>query len=671
MNKLKHKISENNTENTPKEKTGILANLHKKEHPSQKEKVIKDKEIEKELKSIYRDNKGAMPNLTKLDIIPQNRLRNTIFIMIGVLLLISLFTFLGFFIFQPKPKFGGDKVNLEIKAPFTLNSGEDIHYEMRLTNNEEVSLTKVRLDVYLPTGFIFINSNLPIRSENPEANSNIKTWEINDLFPERSQIILINGRLIGSVNSKQTVSATLSYTPANFNSEFAKNGSMTTEITGSLLDFSLEHSAQIANSEITEITAKIINNSKETGLTNLEFDLNFPPEFTLIDSQILLPDQTAAKLPKIDKNFKAEASPKIINLASLLPQEEKKILFRGKFDVTESKSIDLNFQAKLKGAADEYFLQKEENFSVEIIKGELLTNLIIQGSNQDKAINFGDNLNFLLSLENKSKKTLGDIKVRAVLDSTILDWNTLNDKNNGILEENQILWTKDQIPALNLLLPEDEIEIAFQIKLKSPQDLKKIKPEDSLVKSFFEAQINKMDNNDIDELISQSNTIINELNTDLAFQGQGRYFGDNSETLGSGPLPPIVGQKTTYKIFWKLTNSLHEISDIEVKTKLPGNINYEGKENISTGNIFKNQNNELVWQIARIPNTVTEATANFEISLTPQSADVGKILTLLQEGTVIATDSQTKGQITLSFSGLTTNLDSDPLGKNKGLIQAE
>lgn len=648
----------------------ILNNLQKKEHPTKEEKINKDKEIETELKSIYRDNKGAMPNLTKLDFIPKNRIRNLIILIISFLLIVFIFSVLGFFVFQPKPKFTSNKVALEIKAPFTANSGENINYQIKLTNNEDVSLTNIQLDVFFPSGFIFSDSSKEPLALEEEKKSNIRTWKINDLFTGKSEMLNINGYIIGPLASKQVISATINYIPANFSSEFQKNSAMTTEISGGLLDLTSAHAAQIANAEIIEIKAMAKNTSTDTELNNIQIDFNFPAEFALIDSQVLISDQDTVSLPKIDKNFKYKTAPDTINFDLLLPQEEKNILYRGKFEVGESKSLELNLQVKLKGPAEEYYVQKEDKFNLEIIKGDLLTNLIVQGSNQNKAVNFGDALSYLLTLENKSKKTLGDIKVRAVIDSPVVAWAALDDKNNGIYEEGQILWTKDQIPALALLLPEDEINIDFTIDLKSLANLKKYKAEDLLVKSFFETQINTINNTDT-ELISQSNTIINELNSDLKLQVDGRYFGANSETLGSGPLPPIVGQKTTYKIFWALTNSLHEITDIEVKARLPDYINYEGRENYSTGNIFKNQNNEIVWQIARIPNTVNEATAQFDISLTPRSEDVLKILTLIQGINLIATDNQTKGQITLSSPGLTTNLDTDPLGKGKGLIQAE
>lgn len=649
-------------------KTGLAA--EKKYHQKIKEKKIsREKKIEKELKNIYRQD-GKMPEMARLEHKKRSRFRGLI-ILIFTLFIIFAVSVLGSFVFQPKPKFSGDKVSLEIKAPFNTVSGERIDYEIKIYNGEEVSLTKTNLYVYLPSGFIFENSNLPPKLEQKEdtesINPSIKNFELGDLFSQQIQIINITGKLIGPVSSIQTISTTLSYYPVNFNSEFQKNNSFSTQIVDSLLDLNLEYPSQTANLETTNFIIGLKNKSQATEISNLQIELNYSSEFTLSESQLIQEDK---KNPVTKEKLNKGAIQKIWSIEKLLPQEEVKIKFTGQFNVDLSKSLDFNLKLRVRGPTEDYIDQKEQKFSIEVVKGDLLTNLIINGFGQNKPIDFGGTINCLLKLENKSSKVLGDIKVRAVLDSPLLDWNSLNDQNKGIRQDNQILWTKNQIPALSLLIPEQEVEIPFQIKLKDNEGLSGYKEEDFKVKSFFEAQINKIDNKDA-QVVVPSNTIINEINTDLGLQAQVRYFANDSSTIGSGPLPPIVGQKTSYKVFLKLTNSLHEITNIKVLAKLPDYVTYEGKENISTGTLAKTEQNQVVWEISRIPASVKESTAEFEISITPLMSDVNKILTLIPQISLEATDGQTQTVVTKSLLGLTTSLESDNLGKNKGVVQAQ
>ncbi len=648
-----------------KKKTKSLKTRGKAEKKQKPKIVSKSKEIEKGLKSIYQDGKGKMPNMANIEFKKRNNIFNLVILIIIILVIIFTVSFLGFLVFQPKAKFTGEKINLEIKAPFNAVSGEKVTYQIKYANAEDTAFSQAKLFVYLPYGFIFESSNKkPAADTNDEKGySNIKKWQLNNISGGESGTLEITGKLIGSQNTKQQISATLSYIPVNFSSEFQKTVSFNTEITDSLVDFEIEYPNQVANQEKAEFNIKLKNNSQDIDLNNLQVELNYPAQFTLNQSKIIANEEEKKSIDDEEKN-----APKIWAIDNLAAQAEKDINFQGEFQVEESQTLEFNIKVKLKGPADEYFIQGEKKFTIEVIKGELLNNLIIQGSNQNKPVNFGGTLNYLLSIQNKSKNTLGDLKVRLISDSPFLNWSTLKDDGNGINEGHQILWTKEQTPELAVLFPEDEIEINIQIKLKDYQ--KKYKEEDYQVRSFFETQINKIDNKQA-EVVNESNIIINEINTNLNLKTEGRYFDENNQTIGSGPLPPIVGQKTSYKIFWTITNSLHDIENIEVKAKLPDYVSFENQENTSAGNLYKNQNNEVVWQISRIPTAINESTAEFEISITPSQNDADKILTLLPKIDIEATDSQTQGRIFKTYQGITTNLDNDPLAKGKGLVQEE
>ncbi len=644
----------------------------KKELQTYSSKLVKSnkKEIEKGLKKIYQDDKGKMPKMTGLEFKEKNKTLKSLIILIFVLSILFFVSFIGFLTFQPTPKFNGSKINIEIKGPFNVISGESISYELKYTNSEDIDLTNTNLEVYLPNGFIFDNASITPEIKESDTNSgfsNIKTWRLDDIKQNETKSLTIEGKLIGNINSKQTISATLSYIPSNFSSEFQKTISFNTEINDSLLELDLEYSKQTANEDETEFNFKIINNSNEIDLSDIELEFNYPEEFTLLRSQIIDPRDNQDQLIEEDLDNNEIKTQKIWAIDNLLYQNDLQIKLQGKFDVHESTAVDLGIKLKLRGPDNEYFVQRDERITIDIIKGELLTNLIVQGSNQNKAVNFEDRLSFLLNIQNKSKTTLGDLKVRAVIDSKLLDWSSLDDSNDGLLESGQILWTKDQIPELAVLFPEEEIDIMFQIDLKDYQSVKKYNSDDLQIRSFFEAQINKIDNQNTQTKV-ESNTIINDVNSNLSLNAQARYFDDNNRAVGSGPLPPIIGQETSYKIYWEINNSLHEIKNIELKADLPDYVQFNDNQNISTGSLFR-KDNQIIWQISRTPETITSSKAEFEISINPSSDDVHKILNLLSDIKLTATDSQTNTQIEKTLAGLTTNLDGDPLGESKGLIQ--
>lgn len=628
---------------------------------------FKSKEFEKELRKIYQDDKGKLPPMTSLEFNKKRTITKVLAFIIISLGVIFAAAFAGLLLFQPASKFTGEKLNLEIKAPFSAASGEKMTYLINYYNQEDISLTKNSLTVYLPQGFIYESASSEPLPQEGTAQTNIKTWPINDLLPKQQGGLEIKGTLIANINSKQTISATLSYTPANFNSEFQKSVSFNTEVAQSLLDWEIKAPNQTNNESEANFSLILTNKSPEIDLNNIQIEVTMPREFTLAESQITdVETEEAQKIPQEEKDGEITLQ-KTWTIDKLPAQKQKRLDFKGKFTIEENKKLEFNFKAKIKGVNDEYYLQKEETISIDALKGELLTDLIINGSNQNQAVNFSDPMNYLLTVKNKSKKALGDVKIRFVSDSPFLDWDSLKDENKGIREDNQILWTKEQIQKLNLILPEEELEIKIQINLKNADQAKQYKPEERQIKSFFEAQVNEIDSAATD-IVIESNTIINEINTDLTLQASARYYDNNSQAIGSGPIPPKVGEKTTYKIYWTLSNSLNELQNIEIKAKLPDYASL-GNKNASAGNIFVNQSNEVVWQISRIPNTIDKSTAELEISITPKQENIDKILTILPEINLQATDTVTNSRIDKNTPGLTTNLEGDPLAEGKGLVQ--
>jgi uncharacterized repeat protein (TIGR01451 family) len=96
----------------------------------------------------------------------------------------------------------------------------------------------------------------------------------------------------------------------------------------------------------------------------------------------------------------------------------------------------------------------------------LSLNLIINGSTQDQPINFEQTLTYSIVYKNLGQSDLSNVIINLDLDSEILDFSTLEDKNNGRRDNQRLTWGKDEISGLALLRPLDEgtIDIAIQVK---------------------------------------------------------------------------------------------------------------------------------------------------------------------------------------------------------------
>ena len=169
---------------------------------------------------------------------------------------------------------------------------------------------------------------------------------------------------------------------------------------------------------------------------------------------------------------------------------------------------------------------------------------------------------------------------------------------------------------------------------------------------------------------NRSNTIVNKINSDLKFSEAVRYFSQDNIPVGTGPLPPQVGQTTTYKVYWNLTNNLHELSDLSVKVNLPDYVSWDGKERATVGKVsYLSGENAIVWEIGRLPITVFQASAEFSISVVPREEDRNTIMVLLPGSKISATDAETGAVLTQSTKAKTTKLEDDEIGKGDGIVE--
>lgn len=613
--------------------------------PSPKEQAKIAPAIQKELMNIYKDETG-LPDMSKLERKKSHRLRNISIIVMAVLLLIAGATWLGLAFFGGINKFSGDNINVEIQGPHDFTSGEEIIYIIKYSNREKLPISRIEIFVQYPQGFIF-------KSAEPQAtNENNNQWSLGTLAKGGEGEIKITGRLLGNIDSDKTITAYFDYRPANFNSDFQEVANFNTRISSSVIDVELGPPEEIIAGEPAEFTIKYKNNFQES-FKNLKIILFKPDDFKLESSSPEISEEGSVWLIK-----------------ELIPAEEQKIDFIGIFSSDIEGSQEMIVQIELQNDEGEWYLQQEKNFIVEVLKGELIVNLIINGSDDNQTINFGDTLNYSLVYKNKGKTAVKDLIIQANLVGNLIDWETFKDENGGKKEGSKIIWTSEEIKELALAKKDDEGVINWQIKIRERSDFKEEESIDSSLMSWVTIGliIGEEEGSRAQTSIT-SKTIINELNSDLHLGSRGRYFNDDNIAVGSGPIPPEVGKPTTYRILWELTNSVHEVSNIKVKTVLPGNVYWTGKSVVGAGQLNFNVNTrEIIWSINRLPLTVRKLESSFEVSITPAAEDEGTSLVLIPETTLEAYDRKTGEQIFSAAGAIDTNLEGDPVVEGKGIV---
>ncbi len=168
---------------------------------------------------------------------------------------------------------------------------------------------------------------------------------------------------------------------------------------------------------------------------------------------------------------------------------------------------------------------------------------------------------------------------------------------------------------------------------------------------------------------------ITPLTTPLVFESFGRYASPEGDQLGRGALPPRVGQKTSYWIFWNIDGTTNPLQNVQITGTLPKNVRATGKQTSSEsrGVTIDMETRTVSWNpgtVSPTRNPLSQVfSAAFEVEIIPEKAQIGSNAPLLTNIFFSGNDTFTGAALTRSLPNVTTNLPNDRLAKNKGLVK--
>jgi uncharacterized repeat protein (TIGR01451 family) len=563
------------------------------------------------------------------------------------------------FIFFSNNGAADEHVQLNIKGPEKVTVGQEVTYTISYSNIGDIDIKNAKLIVQEPHGF-------QITKTEPEVNG--RSWDLADLFVGQRGKIELTGRIIDNPEVEQKLTAMLIFVPLNFNSEFTIERSFNIALMPPELgiEANLPQTITLGEKFALEITLK---NENLDPIENLKLAVAYPPDFnvTYTDKAGLQGDNEW-----LISDFEPAAEQKM-KIEGYFPEEMS-------IETSEDRLQDFQIEIQYPNQDQQFFTQQEKTVTTKIVDQAFVAYMIINGSSENKNVNLEDILHFSVVYQNKGDKTFNDLRVQAVINSQpdqVLDWDEINDEEFGQIEKTDqgraITWSSLQIPELEKISPDEEGTIDFSIPIKSFDEIE-------------DADVNQLGNNVIEAYTVlqltddagtalptiESSKITLGLNSNVTLNNQALYYFEDGTPIGSGPLPPKAGAKTSYVVFWELQNDLHELENIKIKTTLGDKVNWLDKTLISAGEIdYDEDTKELIWSLNRLPLSAEQASLTFHIELEPSRQDIGKLMILLNNTILTAQDSVTGDIITITDNVLTTNLDEDEFGMGKGVVASE
>jgi len=640
---------------------------------------VREQEMDSHLAEIYSGRNGERINVQKMNIKKRAGFFKRLLRWLVILAVLAGAGYLAYWY-----GWGGsndlNSLDFSIQAPDQVLAGDSLTYQITYHNPTKYVFSHLHLELQYPDSFVFASSS-------PTSTSGNYGWDLPDLAPGANATLTVNGSLIAQPAAAAVIFGHLSYTPAGFSSQFKADASASTTVSGPGFQVDLNYSGTAFVNQDNDMTL-VLHDVQDNRLGNFNISFSLPANAS---AAVVLPSgasstaPTATTTPVSATTTPAAATSRpgattsnpvfaitkaggtawqVSGVVPGLDRTEIPLTYRVK-QKSDNLTITVQLAKVLEDGQSYVFWQK--SFQPQLVTSDLNLTMTLNGSKDDGALNAGQPLNYSLTYANHGSNTFQDVVIMASVNGALVDWSSLADANKGEAQNGAIVWTKSDIPALAAIAPGASGAINFSLKLRPFQD-SDIGQNLSVV-SYSQYGINGQAAKNQDNI---SNTITGQLNSDLSLTEAIRYFDANNVPVGSGPLPPQVGSQTSFKVYWTVKNSLHELADTRVVFALPSYVAWNNNNVTNVGNLYYDDaNHQVVWDIGRLPISVYQVSAEFGISLTPAVGDRNKILVLSPGSTVSALDTVTNETIMQKTGAKTTKLEDDSVAglNNSGVVQ--
>jgi hypothetical protein len=609
-------------------------------------------------------------DLNQEDFYDKPKKNNGDLIRICFLVLLLFFVFAYFSYSKGHSSFANEKVRVSIEASDQIGSGDETSFTVSCINDNRVSLTNAKLEIFFPDNFIMKSSDQKI-----EQSGQAFYWNLQNIGAQSTTKIRVYGKVIGKIGEEKIFKAVLSFRPSNFNSDFQSQGTKSSKISSIPVELNLNFPESIKDSSESELTFSYKNKSdRDFGKVKLEAE--FPANFIYINSTPTLTKVNGSEnIYSLEGDNFSKGTDITVKISGSFQSQNDKETVKARIYLLEEN-----------GTMTEY---DEETKDINMIKTEILISQTINNTSEYNA-NKNESLNYQINFKNQSGQEIKGLVLKSALDGNF-DLKSLK-TDKGTVSGNNITWNAINVPELASLMPGSVGSVTFTVNVIDHFDITKESDKNYTLKNI--ASISSFGSSsgsqNIENVIAK-NEIDSKVKAFLYLDAKG-YFNDDGRIQNGGQIPPKVGQQTFYTIHWSVRNFFNDTENIRVTAVLPQGVTWTGKyidsndkvynggnpadnspgqtntDNVDAAKIteekiyYNNETHEVTWEIPNLKandGVLTPAKEIiFQIAAIPSANDVGSPMTLIDNTTVSGNDTYIGSTVTNTGTKITTDLTS-------------
>jgi len=522
-------------------------------------------------------------------------------------------------------------LKLEILGPTETVLGQEAEYIVKYKNIGNFRLEEPEL-IFIPPENSFKNEEMLKR----QTLGKDLLGEV--IYPGQEKSFSFKMYLFGQEEETKIAKAYLSYQPKNLKARYKSSTSFTTRIKSVPLTFEFDLPSKIEADKDFRFRVNYFSNI-DSPLTDLRIQIEYPFGFEFKEAAPKSLEKIEWEIPLLNK----------------FQGGRIEILGRLSGEVGEVKI----FQAKLGiWKEGEFILLKKTERGTEIIKPSIYLRQEINDNPRYVALP-GDWLHYEIYFKNIGDDALNNLFMVSKLEGEAFDFQTIK-SDLGVTRpgDDSVIFDWRRISKLQYLIPMEEGKVDFWIKLKD--DLGPVK-EPILSNKVFISQVKE--------------EFVTKISSKLEIVQKG-YFQD--EVFGnSGPVPPRVGETTTYTIIWQAKNYYSDVKNVKMKAILPLQVGLTGKifpEEESLKFTFDSVSREIVWLVGDLERGAglfrPSKTLVFQIAFTPSGFQRGQTPPLIDQIRISGEDNWTKTTLQSTAPSINTTLPDDPsITEEMGRVQ--
>lgn len=522
-----------------------------------------------------------------------------------------------------------------IEAPTEFTAGEYISYRVKYRNESRIAWNNVELLFVPPSGFRYRSSDVTV-----DASAKNYVISVGTLPAGEEKTSTISGQLIGEKRRSAIARAEIAISPENFpKARFQKETAASTTFVSVPVEVSAEISNNAAPGERIVGTIKVRNSSSvplsgvllqvipTNGLQVAPEDASFSSGYIVADSWWELPSLEPSDEVSRIAVFSLEGRPgerRIVQIKGIIREKE------------------------------ELFVQREVDHVVTVTAAELSIRQTMNNSEEPFVIKPGESIEGAVHYKNVGTVGLKNAIVSTSFSGTGFDPSALILGKSGSYNPHSrsVSWTAASVPGLATLLPQEEGTISYSLRVLSAESFKA----DASSQNQSLVITATIDSPDLPTPTGQerrvtTNRFLLPIGTDLSLAINALYDDGRLGITSSGPLPPQVGQETTYTLRMRLGSSFNDVGNVLLKGGVPDGVRFTQALYKTDGDIqFNERTGEFTWTLPIVKGLAGKALPphelHIQVGITPGENLLGDSVALLRyisaEGTEIFTDETVK-----------------------------